>query len=280
MAKPKKDPHEGYMKADDPRMLAVFVAMLDHSAKVAFSQDGECGWLWSEASRFGHLPDDVNFARVAAEGYVEDEVDEEAVRFAAPYVLTEKGRILALHAKANGLASTDEDVVRATTPKVATPNPTARGTTPDAVEALSHELEATLRRDALLRQNDPVATIAQAMSKASGLEPSQMMAAARLSYRTASMTKASERRASYERDLRMAAALTQPSREGRGVKSVPAMLAALRADGWMVGVHNDYRLAGRHHTFWLWTKGDRCMKGEGHSDAEALIQCLDQAGLT
>lgn len=44
----------------------------------------------------------------------------------------------------------------------------------------------------------------------------------------------------------------------------------LRSRGWMVGVHNDYRLHGEFHTFWLFTKGDRCVKGEGRSDEEAL----------
>jgi hypothetical protein len=44
----------------------------------------------------------------------------------------------------------------------------------------------------------------------------------------------------------------------------------LRAAGWAVAVHNDYRLAGEHHTFWLLTKDDRCVKGEGRTDSEAL----------
>jgi hypothetical protein len=44
----------------------------------------------------------------------------------------------------------------------------------------------------------------------------------------------------------------------------------LRADGWSVGCHNDYRQNGERHTFWLLTKGDRCIVGEGHTDAEAL----------
>lgn len=44
----------------------------------------------------------------------------------------------------------------------------------------------------------------------------------------------------------------------------------IRADGWVVAVHNDYKLAGVPHTFWLFTKDDHCVKGEGLSDAEAL----------
>lgn len=46
----------------------------------------------------------------------------------------------------------------------------------------------------------------------------------------------------------------------------------LRAAGWTVAVHNDYRLNGEPHTFWLMTRGDECRKGEGKTDAEALNQ--------
>ncbi|MCC2108012.1 MAG: hypothetical protein KDJ40_10790 [Hyphomicrobiales bacterium] len=47
----------------------------------------------------------------------------------------------------------------------------------------------------------------------------------------------------------------------------------LRAQGWMVAVHNDYRLNGKPHTFWLLTNAQgRALKGEGSSDAEALDQ--------
>lgn len=49
----------------------------------------------------------------------------------------------------------------------------------------------------------------------------------------------------------------------------------LRADGWSVAVHNDYRLNGEAHTFWLWTHPNgRWIKGEGGTDEEALSQCL------
>jgi hypothetical protein len=57
----------------------------------------------------------------------------------------------------------------------------------------------------------------------------------------------------------------------------------IRALGWTVAVHNDYRLNGEPHTFWLFTKPnptftpgnpfggyDCCVKGEGKTDAEAL----------
>lgn len=46
----------------------------------------------------------------------------------------------------------------------------------------------------------------------------------------------------------------------------------LRALGWTVAAHNDYRLDGFPHTFWLFTKGGRAIKGEGLTDAEALDQ--------
>lgn len=46
----------------------------------------------------------------------------------------------------------------------------------------------------------------------------------------------------------------------------------IRAQGWVVAVHNDYRLNGIFHTFWLFTKDGQAIKGEGVSDAEALQQ--------
>lgn len=47
----------------------------------------------------------------------------------------------------------------------------------------------------------------------------------------------------------------------------------LRAAGWSVAVHNDYRINGESHTFWLFTHPDgRYAKGEGRTDAEALDQ--------
>jgi hypothetical protein len=41
----------------------------------------------------------------------------------------------------------------------------------------------------------------------------------------------------------------------------------LRAQGWAVAVHNDYRLNGEAHTFWLLTNDDRAIKGEGRTSA-------------
>ena len=51
-----------------------------------------------------------------------------------------------------------------------------------------------------------------------------------------------------------------------------SVLADLRTDGWTVAVHNDYRLNGEAHTFWLFTKGERAIKGEGRTDFDALRQ--------
>lgn len=54
----------------------------------------------------------------------------------------------------------------------------------------------------------------------------------------------------------------------------------IRAAGWMVACHNDYRLAGRSMTFWLFTKdGRQVAKGEGATDAEALTEVRRQIGL-
>jgi len=51
----------------------------------------------------------------------------------------------------------------------------------------------------------------------------------------------------------------------------PSSPEDLRKQGWVVAVHNDYRLAGEAHTFWLFTnKHGRAMRGEGRTDAEAL----------
>lgn len=44
----------------------------------------------------------------------------------------------------------------------------------------------------------------------------------------------------------------------------------LRATGWAVAVHNDYRQNGVMHTFWLFTRDGVAIRGEGCSDAEAL----------
>ena len=48
------------------------------------------------------------------------------------------------------------------------------------------------------------------------------------------------------------------------------LLSLIRQEGWVVAIHNDYKQDGKFHTFWLFTKGDRCKKGEGRTDFEAL----------
>lgn len=55
----------------------------------------------------------------------------------------------------------------------------------------------------------------------------------------------------------------------------PTTLAELRNLGWSVAVHNDYRISGQDCTFWLLTHAcGRWVKGEGHTDEEALADCL------
>lgn len=49
------------------------------------------------------------------------------------------------------------------------------------------------------------------------------------------------------------------------------ILDKIRNEGWMVAVHNDYRLNGKNMTFWLFTNSDgRFVKGEGFTDLEVL----------
>lgn len=51
------------------------------------------------------------------------------------------------------------------------------------------------------------------------------------------------------------------------------VLNDIRAAGWSVAVHNDYRSNGKQYTFWLFTHANgRWVKGEGATDAEALEQ--------
>lgn len=57
------------------------------------------------------------------------------------------------------------------------------------------------------------------------------------------------------------------------------LLQNLRMNGWMVAVHNDYRLSGEFRTFWLFTHAatGRFVKGEAPNDIGALQQCHDAA---
>lgn len=59
-----------------------------------------------------------------------------------------------------------------------------------------------------------------------------------------------------------------------------AILSAMRTDGWAVAVHNDYRLAGKPHTFYLFTHPCGVWaKGEGATDYDALMAAREDAGL-
>lgn len=76
-------------------------------------------------------------------------------------------------------------------------------------------------------------------------------------------------------------ALSQPAQAQQPAASVPAWCPNdIRSAGWAVAVHNDYRLYGEPHTFWLFTHGDKAVKGEGRTDAEALNQVRALLGLT
>lgn len=56
-------------------------------------------------------------------------------------------------------------------------------------------------------------------------------------------------------------------------RSLPADIRAL---GWSVAVHNDYRQDGRPMTFWLFVRDGRAVKGEGATDADALDEVRKQ----
>lgn len=60
---------------------------------------------------------------------------------------------------------------------------------------------------------------------------------------------------------------------------VGVLLKQLRTAGWVVAAHNDYRLNGVAHTFWLFTHPDgRYRNGEGTSDVAALEALLAKDG--
>lgn len=56
-------------------------------------------------------------------------------------------------------------------------------------------------------------------------------------------------------------------------------LQVMRDAGWLVAVHNDYRLAGVLMTFWVFTnvQTGKFVKGEAASDSQALDLCLEAA---
>jgi len=56
------------------------------------------------------------------------------------------------------------------------------------------------------------------------------------------------------------------------------VLKGLREAGWAVACHNDYKLHKQNWTFWLFTKGNYAVKGEGITDLDALEEvecCID-----
>jgi hypothetical protein len=62
-----------------------------------------------------------------------------------------------------------------------------------------------------------------------------------------------------------------PGDEGQGSDfATPGMPDDIRAAGWTVAAHSDYRLNEEPHTCWLFTKGSRNVRGEAKTDAEAL----------
>jgi hypothetical protein len=65
-------------------------------------------------------------------------------------------------------------------------------------------------------------------------------------------------------------ALRADKAERQLAMAVEACADDIRGNGWIVAVHNDYRLDGHNFTFWLFTKNGHAVKGEGRSDAEAL----------
>ena len=55
----------------------------------------------------------------------------------------------------------------------------------------------------------------------------------------------------------------------------PSMLKEIRARGWMVACHNDYRWHGTFMTFWLFTHpSGHWVKGEGGTDEEAVAKAM------
>lgn len=58
---------------------------------------------------------------------------------------------------------------------------------------------------------------------------------------------------------------------------LPVLLNLIRKEGGMVAVHNDYKMNGEFHTFWLFTFPDGTfIKGEGKTDVEALALILGE----
>lgn len=58
--------------------------------------------------------------------------------------------------------------------------------------------------------------------------------------------------------------------EGMGHQCLDVRLFKIRESGWMVVCHNDYMLKGDYYTYWSFARGNEYVKGEGHTDHEAL----------
>ncbi len=68
------------------------------------------------------------------------------------------------------------------------------------------------------------------------------------------------------------ARLRKKAEPAKGAEGAFDLLRELRAEGWMVAVHNDYVLNSAAYTFWLFTHASsgRFVKGEGVTDLVAL----------
>lgn len=64
------------------------------------------------------------------------------------------------------------------------------------------------------------------------------------------------------------------------ISMMEALPDDIRAQGWAVVCHNDYRLKGQSYTFWSFSRGREYIKGEGRTDAEALNQVRAQMSVS
>jgi hypothetical protein len=56
------------------------------------------------------------------------------------------------------------------------------------------------------------------------------------------------------------------------------MLARMRANGWVVAVHNDYQMDGEFYTFWLFTHPSGFwVRGEAKTDEQAIADAQREA---
>ena len=70
---------------------------------------------------------------------------------------------------------------------------------------------------------------------------------------------------------------TMTNEQQTGSTTINTRLNDLRAQGWAVAIHNDYRLGGEFKTFWLFTcSNGKWVKGEGSTDDQALEEVWRQ----